>query len=144
MALQDGRLLWRQPLPAAAPSWRVLRAGEHLLIYPQATEAAEFRLEWVFGIARLRVASRGEGAFLFLVGRHNGQLLQRLNLDIAPAHPSIQFSFGLHFPIIPRLRIQPSMVDLPRLMVGRTQHGFVVIEEKCAWGWVESTVAAQR
>lgn len=65
LALDDGRLLWQQPLSDEAAAWRVERLGDSLACWPR----------WAPGRERLEV---------WLLSAVDGQLRQQLSLAAAP------------------------------------------------------------
>jgi hypothetical protein len=88
-SLDTGDLLWEQPLPGPARSWRAFRLRDQLLVFPAAGPGSGFLFRWLFGSVQWTMfMPPGAG------GRHDfpvlccdprtGQVVQRLNFRQSP------------------------------------------------------------
>jgi outer membrane protein assembly factor BamB len=116
LALDDGRVLWRESLPGPQGSWQLGRVGGALLAWPAEARQLKFHSRWLTGWLELSVpappeAEPGRGIPVLVLDPTDGQALERLNL-VPPA---------------PRPRTLPATA--PALLVRPTATGLVI-----GWG----------
>jgi outer membrane protein assembly factor BamB len=127
-ALRDGSRLWRQPLPAPGGSWRALRDGEEVLVYPHQPLFSEYRLlSWSPEFAGIWPVEAPSGTYVPLLFHDatTGRLVRRLNLYAESCVPGGR-GLALALPPIRRSQAQ--------LNVQSARQGMIVTLASTVWG----------
>jgi outer membrane protein assembly factor BamB len=120
LALDDGRVLWRESLPDPQGSWHLRHLGRALLAWPAEGRQLKIHSRWLTGWLELSVpaapeAEPGRGIPVLVLDPKDGQALERLNL-VPPA---------------PRPRTLPATA--PALLVSSTATGLVIGWDERVW-----------
>jgi outer membrane protein assembly factor BamB len=95
-SLSDGKLLWKCQLEESAPRWRVARAGNALLVWPQQREW--LRWSWLpageFAVAAPLRARLGWPFPVLLYDPTDGKLRQRLTFETTVPEGTVQIFAG--------------------------------------------------
>src|SRR5262249_12116815 len=113
-SLEDGRLLWEQPLRGPASegreppvTWHVRRLRDGLVAYPTQARAVQLEFRWLFGSVQWKMGDpggAGEGRDLSVVCCRpgTGQAVQRLNFRAEVPRVRTQFRPGLGSTVLPQ------------------------------------------
>jgi outer membrane protein assembly factor BamB len=138
-ALVDGKVVWRQALPAWDGGWRTLRTGDAVLAYPNEVGAGRIQFrrlgvsvqwEWDHSPA----VGDGPGFPVLCCEAKSGRLAQRLNLVAGP--PRVRTRLGL----LPRVAAQPYLGTAPpaapRVVISRA--GVLIALDSHVWSYTPS------
>jgi hypothetical protein len=89
-SLRDGSPVWRRDLPAVNRSWRLIRARDYLIVFPQPEPRLELRIDWFNWStkAMVRVDLLSPWA-VRLCDVKSGQIVQCLNFAATPGGPEL-------------------------------------------------------
>jgi outer membrane protein assembly factor BamB/tetratricopeptide (TPR) repeat protein len=108
-SLQDGKVLWEQPLSGPVGSWRTRRVGEVLLAWPEG-DRKQFQFRWLLGAVQWTLslpceAIRGEGTPVLCCDAATGKLIQRLNFPADRPRAQTATISPRERSVMPRLRV---------------------------------------
>jgi outer membrane protein assembly factor BamB len=123
-ALADGKVLWRQALPAWGGGWRTRRTGDVVLAYPNETGAGGIQFRWLcfavqWELDHSREVGDGPGFPVLCCDAKSGRLAQRLNLVAGPPRVRTRLGFLPRFAAQPRLDTASPADAVPRVVVSR-------------------------
>jgi hypothetical protein len=142
-SLEDGRLLWEQPLGGKAsawrePSWHVCRLRDALVAYPAQTRAVRLQFRWLFGSLQWKIgypgeAGQGRGFSVVCCDPGTGQVVERLNFQAEAPRVRTQFRAGSGVTILPRGWAWRGPAPDSRPGVQILERGLVVVRGGKVW-----------
>ncbi len=133
--LADGKPLWESPLPGQPGCWRIVRTANHLVLFPRATQAMQWRWRWLFCDVQFGMTVGQDPYYpVLLYDQKTGQLVQRLNFPAAKPRMPIQQAFDCVPVPVPQLQTRRWSVEDDASAVQCFERGMTVVLEGEAWG----------